>query len=355
MPEALAALPSAHVRRVTLNLIRGAACCPPELREVIDHLAGECEWSIDRLSSGQLEIVYGYVDADLAERAKAEYSADIESIVDHRSSDAMCLLCGHKHIRWEFTLRNGHGGRNHKTGSTCIEEYGLNVDGAATAEDALALLRGAIAAGKRRASRDAWQEEYPDHADRMAALTEAFRVIRSNQYPPWRIRHYLPCGVDHFYRTAKKWLSASRSVLAYYNKNEFLTDKKTAQAFGAGGLIAKSTELMGWLKSAEAAAVAAAAPGTAVALTPPSAAPVTTKKWTREAVVAWWSDLVTAHPFELMTDHQARRVRYWQRINLNPDRLNADEQALIAEVKAGTSANKTAEPTGPVDNSDLPF
>ncbi len=160
---------TAHVRRVTLNLIKHSACCPDDLRGTIDKLEN-LDWQIDALAPIEREYLYATVDGDLADKAKNEFQANTQSLVDHRQSDAQCKLCGHQHIRFEFELVNTAGGTNTMTGSTCIETYGINVDGEGTAAEALRALRGAITKAKRKANCDDWRIEHPQHAVEFSAL-----------------------------------------------------------------------------------------------------------------------------------------------------------------------------------------
>ena len=233
----------AHVRRVTLNLVRYAACCPADLRPALERLAAS-DWRVDALSREDDERIFAYVDADLAGRALAEYVADTESIIDHRAADATCRLCGQQHIRFEFTLRNTAGGRDHRTGSSCIIEYGLNVDGALTAEEARARLNGAITRAMRRAERDAWQEAHPDHAAEMHRLSLAFktclalpdRALYRHLRPDWK-------------RRAAELVKGLKPVVKFYTKEGFLTDLRTEQVYvafeqGARGVLTRGPCLL---------------------------------------------------------------------------------------------------------------
>ncbi len=216
---------NAHVQRVTLNLIRHAHCCPSDLKSAITTLA-RCGWDMQTMEKEHrdlLALIYALVDADLADKAKAEFQADTRSIVDHWRDDCDCELCGHRHIRWEFTLRNTRGGSEVKTGSTCIIEYGLNVDGEATAELALAKLRKAINAGKKRATQSQWQEANPDHVAMMAKIREGLYHDQLPVRPGWPIlRHCQSSWVRRVLRLQK----AIGPITKYYEANEYLTPKK---------------------------------------------------------------------------------------------------------------------------------
>lgn len=239
-PEIIA---GAHVRRVTLNLIRHAFCCPANLRVILDKLANWFEWDLESLSRKEIETIFALVDKDLADRAKDEFEADTSTIVDLVRSHAPeeeqhCKLCGHEHIRWEFDLRNKAGGLTCKTGSVCIEEYGLNVDGEATAEAALAKLRAAISQAKRKAEREDWREEHPDHeAD--FTFVRAFEPVlrRGLHYGDWR-------GLKPFWRQRAKDVNRPlRAALKFYDRNGFLTELRTSKFYGEWGDLKKAREM----------------------------------------------------------------------------------------------------------------
>jgi hypothetical protein len=212
----------AHIRRVTLNLVRHAACCPRPLKRVINRLA-KIDWDMDALTAKELDTVYAHVDDDLAERAKAEFTADTASIVDHRGNDWTCSLCGHQGCRWEFTLENVAGGTSVKTGSHCIIEYALSVDGEISAEEALKRLRAAISRMKRAEEREKWQEANPCHVADMAMLKDAYEYVRR----PINVRSlwsYLKAGWN---RRVGPWQKKAKATLKYYNREGFLTQKRT--------------------------------------------------------------------------------------------------------------------------------
>jgi hypothetical protein len=238
---------NAHVRRVTLNIIRKAACCPTDLRPVLDKLANGIDWDIGALSKAEIEAIYAHVDEDLGEQAKEEFQADTSTIIDHRDGDADCKLCGHRHIRWEFLLRNYAGGTDHWTGSTCIETYGINVDGETTAEAALAKLRSAIGEAKRKAEREDWQKAHPNHEDDMARVDAIYAVVRR------RLRW------EEYKWVRPNWKNRSReqeilckAILKYYRKHKYLTDKRTEQLYGPEGVLTVGTGMCNEIKKGRA-------------------------------------------------------------------------------------------------------
>lgn len=314
---------NAHVRRVTLNLIRHANCCPTDLRAVIDRLAAAA-WDMSALDRRDTEMVYAHVDGDIADKAKAEFVADTQSIVDlyraFPNHDHCCRLCGHQHIRWEFTLRNIAGGQDTKTGSTCIETYGLCVDGEGTAEEALKRLRAAISGAKRKATREDWQSDHPDHAERMLALRK-MRVDMACLRSPWRVYKHL----KHDWKGRwKSWMSGAKSVLNYYRKNEFLTEHKTTQW--------KAVERQGKAMLAEHAAAEAA---------------IDTHR-------AYWDKFIADHPN--MNDFQRRRMDACRKWNNDPNALGAFDAQLVQEIRDQHAApTPKAEEFPEVDNDALPF
>ena len=330
------AVANPHVRRVTLNLIRLSAACPTTLRAVLTPLATKLDWNFDRLSREDTEMIYALVDGALADAAKAEFSANTDSLIDHRHSDAVCKLCGHQHIRFEFLLENKAGGENVWTGSTCIEEYGLNVDGAATAEDALARLRAAIARAKRKVEREDWQVAYPDHEKWIDEIRAAVRA----RPPHLDWAHWKFVGEDYKGRW-KRMQQWGRAIVKFYDREKFLTEKRTTQAFGANGVRALYAQL---LAEAEKA----------------------TK--TVDERRQFWRAAVGKHrdaPADLRVYSTFQRAEYMViATNLKDEeptvgsheQLRRYEEAvrahnLLKQLEAGVAPAKTEPP----DNSDLPF
>ena len=211
-----------HIRRVTLNLIRHAACCPRKLKIALNRLA-RIDWDMDALSAKDLDTIYAYVDDDLAERAKVEFTADTSSIIDHRFTDWTCSLCGHQGCRWEFTLTNISGGSNVQTGSHCIIEYALSVDGEISAEEALKRLRAAISRMKRVEQREQWQQDHADHVATFERLSELYESIRR----PISVRALWSHLKPAWNRRVNGWVKKAKGSIKYYNREGFLTEKRT--------------------------------------------------------------------------------------------------------------------------------
>lgn len=247
----------AHTRRVTLNLIRASTVCPDDLVFIVDALADN-GWDWSKLSAADAEAIYGLVNNDVVEKAKAEFAADTATVVDldrHKAdapdfidadNDTHCPLCGHKHIRWGFTLRNtvkaetrAETGEDLLTGSTCVIQYGLRVDAETTAEAALAALNAAIARLTRKAEREDWQREHPDHVAELAivALAESYTGKEHTRKIPAvaRARLPYPWGVwrNEKHKSFGTW---ARATVKYHTAHGFLTADRTEQLYGSGGL-----------------------------------------------------------------------------------------------------------------------
>lgn len=182
-----------HQKRVTLNLIRHAAACPERLKTSINNLEA-VDWDLESLDKVDQETIFGLVNDGLADRCRDEFVADLSTIRDldrdpnPTNPRKLCTLCGHHPIRWEFDLTNVAGGTSTKTGSVCIEEYGLNVDGYGSAEAALKALHSAIRLAKRKAEIEDWQEAHPDHSARMKRIEEAGKWCRLHaKLRPWQL------------------------------------------------------------------------------------------------------------------------------------------------------------------------
>ncbi len=311
---------SQHVRRVTLNLIRHAGCCPPELTQILAKLSSdEIGWDMRKLDRAENEMIYAMVDEELGKKATAEFEADTDSIIDHRKCDAFCKLCGHQHIRFEFTLRNKAGGRDTQTGSTCIEEYGINVDGEATAEDAIRALRGAISKAKRRADADDWKLDHPSHEADFATLREHRALLAINQHPVGLWSYLKP----QWKRRVKKTISALNQAIKYYDKNGMLTPKRTLDVYLPGGLLV--CFMVDELKAAQAK---------------------------KGGAKGFWVKFIADNP--TMNSYQRRSVDYLAARAYEPSALYQRNKDLLAEIRRQNNPTSTTTPTT-ADNSDLPY
>lgn len=246
----------AHTRRVTLNLVRASTVCPDDLVCIVDSLS-DSGWDWGRLSPRDAEAIYGLLTDDLVQAAKAEFAADTRTVIDverHRADahdfidndgDTFCPLCGHKHIRWGFTLRNTvkhdtgcETGDDLLTGSSCVVQYGLRVDAETTAEAALAALNKAIGRLQRAAERDDWRAAHPNHAEDMQLLERAESFVGKtwmNQIPV-SVRRSLPHPWGSYRSDShKKWASWARAALKYYRSHGYLAETR-AEQYDNGGL-----------------------------------------------------------------------------------------------------------------------
>lgn len=294
---------SRHVRRVTLNIIRLSAACPDDLRPTLEKLATTLDWQFDRLMPVEQEQVYAMVDEDLADRAKEEFQADLESLVDHRHNEANCELCGHQHIRFEFALVNTAGGRSTMTGSTCIETYGLNVDGEATAEEALKALRRAIASAKRKADRDDWQKAHPTHEADIEALRRDFDVLRFN-HQPMGLYQFLNDGWNS---RCKSMVGKIRTLLKYYDREGFLTDLRTGQLYSDGD-----------------------GPGPYPKTAAAMVAELDNARTKKEAIVDRWNRFIDACP--KMEGWERRKVEYFRDRGFVPEDLYDGSKRMIRNI-----------------------
>lgn len=319
-----------HIRRVTLNLIRHANCCPDQLRPALERLEAR-DWELDALDRRDVELIYAYVTDDLGDRAVAEFEADPTSIIDHRASDATCKLCGHQHIRWEFRLANIQGGSDAWTGSTCITKYGLNVKGAQTAEEALALLQGAIREGIRKAEREAWQDEYPDHADKLRAVREARDWAKLYRDGPRGVPYKL-LGVT-WKEPVKELLKKTKAIAKYYEKWGYLTDLRTGQVYGEHSVIDEWNRL----RSARDRA-----------------------KKVLDERRAFWDEILTTPD---LTSYERSLCARWQTYGDLPADLPSFYADKWVEIKAKYDAHKSGpaptathtSPLGLIPEDDLPF
>lgn len=229
-----AKIADAHKRRVTLNLLLHSKCIPDNLRKAIEKLP-KLGWDLEALTKKDAEIIFALTD-EYADKARDEFVADLETIRDlHRDPRGgnpldECLLCGHQHIRWEFDLRNIAGGKSTKTGSTCIETYGLNVDGYGTAEAALKALRAAINKAKDEAKKLDWQEAHPDHEAKMDALDDALYWMRKyRKLSDWRLYNHVGPAWSERISVLE---SAGQGAIKYYRRKGYLTETKTEDVYG---------------------------------------------------------------------------------------------------------------------------
>ena len=218
-----------HQRRVTLNLIRHSTLGSPELRGALLRLAETHDWDLTAMSQIDLEVIYVEVDDALAADATAEFVAQPDTCTDHKwtRAEVKCKLCGHPHIRFEFLLRNVKGGTDVWTGSRCIHEYGINVEGEETAEAALEAIKRVIAAAKRKYDRHIWREEHPEHGMDFRMM----RLGRDSLNKPVDVQVYK--GLKRaWHDRIQTWTKRTDGAQAYYEKHGYLLPGRTDEIYG---------------------------------------------------------------------------------------------------------------------------
>ena len=341
---------NAHIRRITLNLMRHAASCPPDVAVVADRLADN-GWDWDTLTKLEAEALFSFVTADTAKAALGEFYADTTTIHDlgrDRGSadreyidddgDTHCPLCGHKHIRWGFVVRNDDdGGKLFRCGSSCVVQYGLRVDGEATAEAALKKLNAAISGMQRKATREDWQTDHPDHADDMMIVGLALMLLADHRRWSWDVKRKLRSGSQWWDQTWKAWATSAKATIKYYRKHDFITQTRTAWLYQEGGLSSARTIIQ------------------------QHAAATNTDPAEAERIATWWRRFFAINPD--MNAYQRRRLSACRDQRDDPDRLPAWLSGLVQEVRdRNTAAPPPPPPVGlrpgfymADDVTDLPF
>jgi len=156
-------------------------------------------FDLQRVDTDTLEAVYAHFDEATTAKVLGEYTFRPRhgNIRDLSACIGTCNLCGkgdsrddgdnQDKIRYEFRLTNTAGGSDVWTGSTCIINHHLKVDGAGTSEEARKALQRAFNQHKEEWKREAWRMAYPDHVD-IPALFERNRRI------PHRLHYYGALG-----------------------------------------------------------------------------------------------------------------------------------------------------------------
>ncbi len=157
----------------------------PELQSALD-LVKHKNYQFDQIDADTLELLFASFDEDFTNQVRDEYTffPDSASVRVHARACAVCELCGkgdsketgdnRDHLRFEFCLRNTQGGKDTWCGSTCIVNFGLKVDGAATAEEAERLLGQSMRSAIRQFNIEAWRASNPDHEH----IQEQYQALR---------------------------------------------------------------------------------------------------------------------------------------------------------------------------------
>ena len=307
---------NAHTRRVTLNLMRRASSCPDDVAVVADKLAAN-GWDWNVLTTAEAEALFTFCTAEAAEAALAEFNVDTKTIHDlardretadgdyvDDDGDTHCPLCGHKHIRWGFVVRNPTSGEDFRCGSTCVEVYGLRVDGEAVAEAALKKLRAAITGLKRKATREDWQLEHPDHVAEMAIVAEALGLVssgfRSRAYGlNRRLNAIARCS--YWDRHWNPFRAAAKATIKYYDKHGFITATRTDDFYRLPGILGNARIVLDQMRQGLDGGFAKA-----------------------------WSEFFALHP--VMNDYQRRHLQRACQSDSDPNDLKTWVKVLHAEV-----------------------
>ena len=217
---------SPHAKRVTLNLARlsTAADQNPDFAAVLNKLPG-AGWDLHQLPQADQELLYAEVDEELEATIKAEFVADPSYLIDLKSADGVCPLCGHIGCRWLFRVQNLKNGKTIECGSECILSHGLAVQGAETAEYARKALEQTIRKAIKKLQIEDWHERMGFSSELFWELTMALKAIRGNKELPYSVQnsaHYklwkdLP-KLQKFYdrsgwlNTQKRWAEWTRLV-----------------------------------------------------------------------------------------------------------------------------------------------
>jgi hypothetical protein len=203
-------------------------------------------FDFEQLTERDLEVLYAYFDDEFMDLVKEEFRFIPRrgAIRDNKGRVGICYLCGkgdskdegdnEDNLRYEFLLSNIGGGKDVWTGSTCIVNYGLKVQGAATGEEAKKILQKTLREHIRQWEIEEWQAENGDH-EQIPDQYQEFRRL------PFKMRSYgeiytnfgelqlagfdvdeLRNQTDSRHQLFRDFRTASR----FYGRKSFLTDKK---------------------------------------------------------------------------------------------------------------------------------
>lgn len=201
-------------------------------------------FDFDRVPDKHLENVYGFLDNAITEKVLAEFRfiPRIGNVRDLGGCVGVCALCGkgdskdeggnEDHLRYEFKLTNQAGGEDVWTGSTCIVNHHLKVDGAANSEEAKAILTKALRQHIALWKQEAWRAEHGDHVD-IPEQWSRFRFL-PRQLDPWGLfgRYDVELSVvgikrDELKHAAHRLFRPFRSATRFYERKSFLSPSKT--------------------------------------------------------------------------------------------------------------------------------
>jgi len=227
---------------IVLGLASSAykAIASPKLAQAIEVVQNN-NYDFERIGAGILETLYASFDDAFTARVRDEFEfrPGAGNVMVHASREGVCALCGkgdskdthdnEDKTRFEFLLTNTAGGSPVWCGSTCIINFGLKVQGAATADEALRILQTDMRRALRQFEINCWRAAHPDH-----------KMIEDH-YTTWcgkgpRIRnlkhqHFAQCvlagvAIDELARDFDEIRVAFRTASRFYAREGHLTGKK---------------------------------------------------------------------------------------------------------------------------------
>lgn len=211
----------------------------PELQRAVDE-AKRRNYQFDQIAPELLDHLYASFDADFTRRVREEFTffPRVGSVRVHGTPVGVCELCGkgdsketgdnRDHLCIEYLLTNTAGGTDKWCGSTCIVNFGLKVDGAATAEEAARLLGRTMRQAVRQFEINAWRAENGDHA----SIQSQYESVRSLvSYVESTVRSYrgelILCGFDApVLLGARRIQGDLKRAAAFYLREGWLTPAK---------------------------------------------------------------------------------------------------------------------------------
>jgi len=157
------------------------------LRPALEALAA-VNFDMERLPDETVQVLYAGLDDTFSAKVLAEFSyvPGRGAVRDNGACVAICNLCGkgdsrddganRDHLRYEFRLTNVAGGEPVWTGSTCIINHALKVQGAENAEEARRILEKSFREHLAMWRIEQWQAEHPDHKE-IPTQFEQFRTL----------------------------------------------------------------------------------------------------------------------------------------------------------------------------------
>lgn len=198
-------------------------------------------YQFDQIDPVTLEVLYAAFDDDFTKKVRDEFIfyPGKGSVRVHASAIGVCELCGkgdsketgdnRDHLRIEFQLKNIAGGKDTWCGSTCIVNFGLKVDGAATAEEAERLLGMSMRQAVRQFEIDAWRASNAGHEDIPGEYQELRNLVTTAEH---YTRDYfgemilLNLDPEQLGRVVRDILRQMRVSSRFYQREGYLTPKK---------------------------------------------------------------------------------------------------------------------------------